>query len=318
MINSEEKKDLIDVPLRVSVIVPVYNDEIRLQKCLDALENQSYPKDYYEIIVVDNASTVDLKSIVDCFKQSHYYYEAQPGSYAARNTGLTVSTGEVIAFTDSDCIPAHNWIERGVYALQKNHNSGLVGGAITFFYKNPNCLTGVELYEQYEGFPQKRYIEKENFGATANVFTYRKVIDSVGKFDSKLKSGGDSEWGKRVARAGYNLCYAEDVEVKHPARSTYSEYYKKISRVIGGLQGFNNPNSPNPNITFTQIAYQIVRGVLLPPFSRMRKILNKAKQNTFVAKYKLILVILFIHYAWIFERARCQLKQRNQRNFQAR
>ena len=86
---------------KVSVIIPVFNDKQRLEKCLEALENQTYPKDCYQIVVVDNASTVDLKSTVMQFQQARLYYEEKPGSYAARNKGLSVATGEIIAFTDS-------------------------------------------------------------------------------------------------------------------------------------------------------------------------------------------------------------------------
>lgn len=293
----------MDEPARVSVIIPVFNDEIRLQKCLEALEQQTYPKEQYEVIVVDNASTIDLRSLVNRFQQSRYCYEAKPGSYAARNFGLGLSTGEVIAFTDSDCIPAINWIELGVSSLQNSSEPGLIGGAINLFYKNSNCLTGVELYESLEGFPQKKYIEQENFGATANVFTYKKIIDIVGKFNSDLKSGGDAEWGKRVARAGYRLYYADKVEVKHPARSTYSEYYKKIIRVMGGLAEFKNPNVP-----MQQIIRQLLLGILIPPLSRLRKILGKVEQNNIRDKYKIALVVLFLHYIWIIERARLQIR----------
>lgn len=293
----------VDEPPRVSVILPVFNDEIRLKKCLEALEQQTYPKELYEVIVVDNASTTDLKSLVNRFQQSRYCYEAKPGSYAARNFGLGLSTGKVIAFTDSDCIPALNWIKLGVSSLQNNYEPGLIGGAINLFYKNPNRLTGVELYEGIEGFPQKKYIEQENFGATANVFTYKKIIDIVGNFNPGLKSGGDAEWGKRVAKAGYRLYYADEVEVEHPARSTYSEYYKKIIRVMGGLPEFKNPNIP-----LQQIIRQLLLGVLIPPISRLRKILGKVEHNNFRDKYKIVLVVLFLHYVWIFERARLQMR----------
>ena len=288
---------------KVSVVIPVFNDKQRLEKCLEALEHQTYPKDSYQVVVVDNASTVDLKSSVMQFQQAHLYYEEKPGSYAARNKGLSVTTGEIIAFTDSDCIPALNWIERGVSVLQQIPDCGLVGGAITLFFKNPNRLTGVEIYESLTGFPQKKYIEEVQFGATANVFTYRTVLDEVGYFDSNLKSGGDREWGKRVAKAGYQLHYADDVLVDHPARSTYSELRKKIVRVMSGLPYIRNPDS----VSLTVIIRQFI-GRLKPPVSRIRGTLAEIRESSMEQKLKLAITMLFVHYIWVFERARLQIK----------
>lgn len=289
---------------KVSIIIPVFNDEKGLETCLDALERQTFPKDHYEVVVVDNASTVDIKNLVARFPQAHYCYEGKPGSYAARNKGLTIATGDIIAFTDSDCIPAPNWVERGVSTLRQVPDCGLVGGAITIFVKDPKRPTGVELYESIKGFPQKEYIEKSQFGATANVFTSREIIDAVGYFNSELKSGGDAEWGKRVAKAGYPLHYADDVEVRHPARSSYSEYHKKMVRVMSGLPAYRNPG---PVSLFVVIRHLI--GGIKPPVSRIRRTLSEAGVESIEQKLKLVMFVLFLHYIWLFEGAR--LKYRN-------
>ena len=290
---------------KVSIIIPVFNDEKGLEKCLDALEHQTFPKDCYEVIVIDNASTVDLKSLVVRFEQAHYCYEGEPGSYAARNKGLSVATGDIIAFTDSDCIPAPNWLERGVSTLRQIPDCGLVGGAINIFVKDPKHPTGVEIYESRKGFPQKEYIEESQFGATANVFTSRKIIDAVGYFNSELKSGGDAEWGKRVAKAGYRLHYASDVEVQHPARSSYSEYYRKTVRVMSGLPAYRNPGP----VSLLLIIRSLVAGIK-PPVSRIRRTLAEAGVEGTEQKLKLGMFDLFLHYVWLFEGARLKYKNK--------
>lgn len=290
---------------KVSVIIPVFNDERRLQLCLDALEAQTWPKDRYEVIVIDNASTQDIKTLVSRYPQVSYQYEPKPGSYAARNKGLSVAGGEIIAFTDSDCVPAPDWVEKGVDVLQSNPDCGLVGGVIELFYRNPKRMTGIELYESLMGFPQRKYIEKDQFGATANVFTFRKVIDHVGLFNDELKSGGDAEWGKRVAKHGYPLLYADAVRVAHPARSTYTEYYRKTVRVMSGL-----PEIRDKRLALRDIAVSFIKGVLIPPVSRIRMILRQAGERGIRDKFKLALVVLFIRYVWVIEGARLQLKNR--------
>jgi glycosyltransferase involved in cell wall biosynthesis len=292
--------------LKVSVVIPVFNDLLRLESCLNALVSQTYPRELYEIVVVDNASTEDVKSLVEKYEKVVYLYEQKPGSYAARNKGLSVAKGEIVAFTDSDCVPANDWIEQGVKALQDNPGCGLVGGAITLFYKNPNRLTGVEVYESLSGFPQQKYIEEDCFGATANVFTFRKVIDDVGEFNTELKSGGDAEWGKRVAAAGYPLCFVDCVRVEHPARSTYAEHYKKTIRVMSGLPYFRKPEP-----SLVKIVGNLLKGLLVPPVSRVRKILGQAAERSTEEKVKLALVVVLFRYVWVLEGARLQIKNRH-------
>jgi glycosyltransferase involved in cell wall biosynthesis len=221
----------------VSVIIPVYNDRDRLKTCLTSLAKQTYPHNLYEVIVIDNGSDLEqnIADLVAQFKGVLAAYESCPGSYAARNKGIALAKGEIIAFTDADCIPAEDWIEKGVKKLLATSNCGLVVGKIEFFFQNPTRLTPVEQYESVMTFKQKEHLEKYKYGSTANVFTYKSVIDRVGLFDAKLKSNGDFEWGRRIAAAGYQQVYADEVCVAHPARHSFAELYKRTLRLAGGI-----------------------------------------------------------------------------------
>ncbi|NJK50632.1 glycosyltransferase [Candidatus Gracilibacteria bacterium] len=221
----------------VSVIIPVFNDRDRLKTCLTSLEKQSYPKNLYEVIVIDNGSDSqqNIAEVIAQFKGVLATYESCPGSYAARNKGIAIAKGEVIAFTDADCIPAEDWIEKGVKNLLATPNCGLVVGKIEIFFKNTNRLTLVEQYESIMAFQQKEHLEKYKYGSTANVFTFKSVLNRVGFFDANLKSNGDFEWGRRVAAAGYQQVYADEVCVAHPARYSFAQLYKRTVRLAGGI-----------------------------------------------------------------------------------
>lgn len=234
---------------RVSIIIPVYNDIKRLEKCLDALKRQTYNKDFLEIIVVDNNSTQNIESLVKKYSNFAYILERKKGSYAARNTGIKRSSGEVIGFTDSDCIPSIDWIEQGVKNISIDNNIGLLAGKVELFYKKKGKMNSIEVYEYIHAFPQKFYVENQKFGVTANVFTKKEIIKNVGLFKEELKSGGDHEWGNRVHENGFKLLYSDDVLVKHPARSTFKQIYKKHIRV---KQGQIDLNSKNKKILFTK------------------------------------------------------------------
>ena len=212
----------------VSVIIPVYNDAARLEACLQALENQTY--DAYEVIVVDNASNETLAPLVKRFGRARYAHEAQGSSYAARNKGLSVARGKILAFTDADCIPRPDWIEKGIARLHSASNVGLVGGKVDLFPVDPDHLTAAECYESFAAFRQDRAVTLKNYSATANLFTFRHVVEVVGEFDGQLISGGDVEWGRRVHSAGYTMLFGEDVRVAHPLRHTLAELCARHTR----------------------------------------------------------------------------------------
>lgn len=220
----------------VSVIIPVYNDVPALHRCLSALTQQDYPAELVQIFVVDNASTHDVSPAVPSDPRFHLLHESRPGSYAARNTGVRAATGEVLAFTDSDCVPRPDWLRRGVEALRAQPRPDAIGGVIELFFPHgPNPRTGPDHFEIRHAFQQQKYIEEWSFAATANVFVTREVFDRVGMFDPQLKSGGDTDWGTRLVASGGRLVYAPQVVVGHPARSSWVELGRKSVRVANGI-----------------------------------------------------------------------------------
>jgi glycosyltransferase involved in cell wall biosynthesis len=226
----------------VSIIIPVLNDAEGLRRCLDSLENQTYPRSRYEVIVVDNGSKESIKDVVYRFDHATVCRELRAGSYAARNKGISLSKGSILAFIDSDCVADPNWIDNGVIRLLRHPEAGLVGGKVNFLFKDHEKPTAIELFDSFTAFQQKNYIEIAKFSGAGNLFTFKKVFEHVGLFNDTLRSGGDYEWGQRVYIHGYPLIYADDVTVSHPARSSFSQIYKKYLRVIGGENDIKRRN----------------------------------------------------------------------------
>jgi glycosyltransferase involved in cell wall biosynthesis len=218
----------------VSVIIPVFNEGARLHLCLDALATQTYPKNRYEVIVVDNGSDHPPVWVRDEYPKVVFVEESRPGSYAARNRGVGLAKGEVLAFTDGDCIPDAHWLANGTKNVIADSSVGLVGGRVEFFFRDPERPTVAELYDSIMYLNQRAAVEITGFAATANMFTSRSVLENVGVFDAQVKSGGDREWGQRVGSRGYRLVYAEDAVVRHPARDTFAKISSRNIRVLGG------------------------------------------------------------------------------------
>ncbi|MEM9913783.1 MAG: glycosyltransferase [Planctomycetota bacterium] len=230
----------------VSVIIPHYNDADRLRECLACLAEQVWPGFdaalAVEVIVVDNGST-DL-SAAEAAVGEHsglatLMEESKPGSYAARNAALKRASGRYVAFTDSDCRPDPAWLAEGIKALEAEPKAGMVGGRIEVFPQDERRPKAVELYELVTAFDQKGYLDRRQFAATANVVTRRETLDQVGDFDESLKSGGDANWGRRVAEAGLVQRYAPEAVVRHPARRDFGQILGKKLRVVGSGPRFS-------------------------------------------------------------------------------
>src|SRR3990172_1947954 len=95
--------------MNVSVIVPAYNAQKTIGQCIDALLVQKYPRENYEVIVIDDGSTDGTAEVAKAYPVK-YLYQINQGPATARNVGVREALGEIILFTDSDCVPFDNWI----------------------------------------------------------------------------------------------------------------------------------------------------------------------------------------------------------------
>ncbi len=221
----------------VSVIVPVLDSVDGIVATLNALLRQTYPEDRFEVLIVDNGSTDGTRDAVAGVVEAHpervklLTELERRSSYAARNVGVAAARGEVLAFTDADCIPAADWIERGVSALDAE-SADYAAGRVEMTFTGPR--PGVwEYYDAVGKLNQRRYMER-GFGATANLFVRRRSMDDHGAFRADLISGGDYEFGRRLARAGEKGVYAESAVVGHPARASARSVLKKERRILTG------------------------------------------------------------------------------------
>ncbi len=302
-----------DVQPFVSVIVPVWNDSGRLEECLRALEGQTYPGDLYEVVVVDNGSREPVGPSVMRHGRASLVREEMPGSYAARNKGLAHARGGVVAFTDADCLPAPDWIEKGVARLKCCGGRTVVAGRVEIFPRASRRPNAVEQYEMLFALAQRQFVGKYSFGATANLFAWRETFERVGPFHAELKSGGDLEWGRRAAGLGYSVEYDEETRVRHPARASLSQLYRKMVRVAGGLHDLRRIKGA---------AYlEFDRGLaweLLPPLRAVARTLGEPSLPGMRDRLKVCAVLLFVRYVQAFERLRLALPKLWSRHTTAR
>lgn len=292
----------------VSVIIPVFNDGEQLRLCLAALAEQTYERSHFEVIVVDNGSAARdcIKNLVASYAGTLFAEEAIVGPYAARNRGLTLARGEIIAFTDADCRPDPDWIEHGVSHLLQRADCGLVAGKVEVLPEDVEKPSLIEAYQMVIGFPQEDHLKTFQGAATANVWTRRAVIDRVGPFDATLKSYGDFEWGSRVFRAGYGQMYAADVVVQHPARSTWTALRQRTERDAGGVYDHTMQLERSwfrRNSDFLRL----VSGDLVPPVNFAITALRHPQVGSLRQRLGLPLVLLALRYISAREKLRLRL-----------
>jgi len=223
-----------DTGLTFTVVIPVYNDNAGLSRCLDALARQTYSKERFEVVVVDNGSDVPIDAVAPETLNVRFLSESTPGSYAARNHGAGNADGRFLAFTDADCIPAHDWLEAADSLLERSSHEAVVGGAVEMFIPEDQERNATALYDLIVGLRQEKYLREQGFLITANLIVPVSIFNKVGTFRQDLFSGGDVEWCRRVASRKISMEFSSVMVVYHPVRSSMRDLRKKVLRVTQG------------------------------------------------------------------------------------
>lgn len=254
-----------------AVIIPHYNDVVRLEKCLSALVPQLAPRaagPAVEIVVVDNGSTQDLSTLVARFPEIRFVTEPTKGAAAARNRGVAETTAPWLFFTDADCVPAADWLATALrLGPDLTGPLGIIGGEVTVFDETPAPRSGAEAFETVFAFAQKDYVERKGFSVTANLLTTRAVFDATGPFDGSQAE--DYEWCRRAGARGSTIAYRPDLKVAHPTRSDWPALRKKWRRLT--WEGFSS-NGTGPAARARWALRALV--VLVSPLPHLLRVLR--------------------------------------------
>lgn len=203
-----------DLP-SVTVIIPTYMRASYLPHLFGALARQVYPADRLEVVVVDNSSTDDTEAVVAAWAKSmpfplRFHRKDNKGPAASRNAGARLATGEILAFTDSDCIPGPHWIQSTVRELRAG--AGIVCGPMFGMQRESD---GVVQYKQTK--------RDDGTYPSGNMTMWRHWFDELGGFDEQfgiypwggLVAGEDTDLAWRGRRAGADLRWVDAAAVGH-------------------------------------------------------------------------------------------------------
>ncbi len=208
----------------VTVIIPALNAQESLPFLLDSLQDQSYPADRRELIVVDNGSTDRTVAIARERGVSLLVEDQVKGPGAARNRGIVAARGEILAFLDADCIATPTWIDEGVKFLVENGADIVAGRVDWIFSVQPSAA---EVFDSLVHLRNDVHVEKDRTAATANMFVADRVFRRAGLFPP-FRYGEDTLFVLRAQAAGFRLAYARTAVIRHPARGFWGVMAKAI------------------------------------------------------------------------------------------
>jgi glycosyltransferase involved in cell wall biosynthesis len=206
--------------MKVSIVIPTHNQKEILAKALDYLILQDYPKDQYEIIVVDDGSSDGTQEMVRSKMGSEvswrYLYQKQRGPHFARNLGIEKAGGEIIIFVDSDIFAAPNFITEHVKFHQK-FGDVLVSGPVV----RTDRLNHIFSDSGIRKLRKLSFVFSLPSFITSNLSVRRKFLIRVGGFDEEFTGFGWHDWelGLRLKKLGLKAKVNINAMVYHYKKS---------------------------------------------------------------------------------------------------
>lgn len=208
----------------VSVIVPTLNEERMIGKCLESLAESDYPRDRFEVIVVDNGSrdrTLEIARSFSTRLRLTVLQQAGVNISGLRNLGAAAAKGEVLAFVDADCSIRANWMEKAILHLA-SEDAGVIGGD----YEIPENSSWVArvwfdiAYATKDG--------EVTFVPSGNMLMKSSTFRQIGGFNETLKTSEDCELCFRAHEAGFPVRLIREIAVIHwGTPQTLKQFYRK-------------------------------------------------------------------------------------------
>ena len=209
----------------VSIVVPVYNAYETIKECIESILDNDYPKELTEILAIDDGSTDKTLELLEEIKDNRLKILVQDhgGPAKARNLGIHESKGDIIIFTDSDCISPKDWLKKMTERIKEDK---VIGGGI-----EPS--EGYTIWERFEQNRRDRLYGKEEKTAdllpSCNLAVKKEILNEVNGFDERFKyaSWEDYDLCNRIHAKGYSIYYYPDIHILHKHSTTFKGILKK-------------------------------------------------------------------------------------------
>lgn len=209
-----------------SVVVPTYNRPRQLADCLRALAALDYPRQRFEVIVVDDGSTSPPGEVVAAFQphlQLTLVNQENTGPGAARNTGAAHARGQFLAFTDDDCLPTSHWLKALAARFAEAPHHAIAGRTINALPHNPFATASQLIIDMVHAY-YNADPHQARFSASNNLALPREMFCNLGGFDETFRTSEDRDLIDRWLHCGHHLIYDPEVLVYHAPLLTWRGY----------------------------------------------------------------------------------------------
>jgi len=225
--------------IEVSVIIPVYNEERYIARCLDSILQQDYPEEQMEVIIVDGNSTDSTSDIIDFYLKKHPFMKmiVNPDRIVpkAMNLGIKVASGKIIMRADAHTSYSQTYIETCMATMNKIEADNVGGVITTLPGKNTLIAKAISLATSNifgVGNSRFRISDKAGYTDTVPFGAYRKeIFDKIGLYNEKLIRNQDIELNARIIEDGGKIYLNPEIKSYYYNRSTLRELWQ---------QNFNN------------------------------------------------------------------------------
>ena len=267
----------------VSVIVPVYNAEDMIGECIEALLAQDYPKDRYEIIIVDNDSTDGTAELIKRYPVKYLLEDEIHTSYAARNTGARHARGEALAFCDADQIATESWLPN---LLSHWHERDKYAGFCGPYPLRPFQGSLAERYHCQES-GQDAYLGEQNqeveWWGGGNLCVDAEDFRQIGGFPSAVASGGDHQFTLAMSHEkGRRWLYVGGARQHHRPRSSLDALLRQVFR-LG--YGYEQRDAEFRTRTISSCGFHLARSFVLMPLRVLNAMATPPGQDGAVRVY---------------------------------
>lgn len=212
-----------------SIIIPTYNRPAELGPCLEALCRLDYPRNLFEVIVVDDGSKTSLQPVVGCFFDQldvTLLTQTNAGPAAARNVGAKRAKGEFLAFMDDDCTPSPDWLQKLANRFAKIPDRAIGGRTINGLPSNLYSIASQTIadtaYAYYNPEPnQASFFASNNLAMAADCF------HDVGGFDVTFMTSEDRDFCGRWQHHGFQMTYAPEILIYHSHPLNFRAFWRR-------------------------------------------------------------------------------------------
>lgn len=204
-----------------SVIIATFERPDELRRCVRAIGELVYPRDRFEVIVVNDGGRVhdaaQLKNLAgDVDFRIMTTVNTGPG--AARNAGAAVARGQFLTFMDDDCVPSPDWLQRLSAAMDRSHEAMVGGRTVNILKHNLFSQASQTLVDYVYAYYNERGAKRNEFFASNNMILARKAFHALGGFDESFRTSEDRELCKRWGAGGGRFDYVPDIVIGHAHR----------------------------------------------------------------------------------------------------